>query len=160
MTAVPIFLLGATLGLLIGFFGRDAFDLLRSRKGSPRMSERKKIPVVSVVGLIALATTLVGNTLVGVLLIATRASTADYAQCSAEWQQEFGSAYRARVDAVSAVDQALDRVVFAVAERDTKAFKRAVRRYVELRDEQKQARAENPLPPLPETLCGESKEAR
>lgn len=110
--------------------------------------------------MIALVLTLALNTIVGLLLIGTRQSAAEYARCSAEWQQEFGSAYRARVATVSAVDRSLDRVVRAVADQDPVAFKKAVRHYVALRDKQTQAREENPLPPLPETLCGTPEEVR
>lgn len=123
------------------------------------MSETRKVPVVSVVGTIALVLTLVLNTIVGILLISTRASTAEYTRCSALWQQQFSAAYKARVAAVTAVDEALDEVLRAVAARDPQAFKAAVAHYVHLRDEQARARKENPLPPPPEALCGNPKEA-
>lgn len=124
------------------------------------MTESRRIPVVSVVGVIALVLTLVLNTVVGVLLITTRQSTAAYSRCTAEWQQQFGEAYRARVAASSAVDNAMDGVVRAVAAEDSEAFKLAVQKYVGLRDEQAETRKKNPLPPLPEVLCGDPKEVR
>lgn len=123
------------------------------------MSDRK-VPVVSVVGTVALVLTLTLNTVVGLLLIATRQSAADFSKCSAQWQQQFGSAYRARIAAAKKVDTALDGVLRAVAAEDPDAFRRAVAQYVQLRDDQATARADNPLPPLPEQLCGTPEEIR
>lgn len=120
----------------------------------------RKIPVVSVVGVIALVLTIALNSIVGLLLIATRQSTAEYTSCSADWQQQFGSAYRARVTAAKKVDRAQDEVFRAVADEDAVAFKSALGRYIKLRDNQKAKRAANPLPPLPETLCGTPEEVR
>lgn len=140
----------------------------------PDSTAGRKIPVVSVVGTIALVLTLVLNAVVGLLLIVTRQNSiataerlketserlAEYTTCTAAWQQRFGEAYRARVDASKRVDTALDAVVRAVDAQDPDAFARSVDRYVELRDQQATARAENPLPPLPEQLCGTPEEVR
>lgn len=120
----------------------------------------QKIPVVSVVGLIALALTLMLNAVVGVLLIQTRRSGEDFTACSAGWQQDFGTAYRARIAASVEVDSAQDEVFRAVAAGDPKAFRAALGEYIKVRDAQKQERAKNPLPPLPEQLCGDPKEVR
>lgn len=120
----------------------------------------RKIPVVSVVGLISLVLGVTLNAVVGVLLIQTRQSAQDYASCSAQWQQQFGTAYRARVAASIEVDAAQDAVFRAVAASDPKAFKVALADYIEVRDQQKREREKNPLPPLPEQLCGNPKEVR
>lgn len=120
----------------------------------------RKVPVVSVVGTIALVLTVALNAIVGLLLIGTRQSTENYAKCSADWQQQFGTAYRARIAASMKVDEAQDQVFRAVAAQDTDAFKAALSRYVKLRDNQEAEREKNPLPPLPDVLCGDPKEVR
>lgn len=124
------------------------------------MNPARNIPVVSVVGVIALALTVTLNAVVGVLLIQTRQSSEDYASCSARWQQEFGSAYRARIAASVEVDAAQDEVFRAVAAGDPEAFKKTLANYIKVRDKQKRERAKNPLPPLPEQLCGDPEEVR
>lgn len=124
------------------------------------MTDSRKVPVVSVIGTIALILTVTLNAAVGVLLIQTRQSTARYATCTAEWQQQFGEAYSARVEAATAVSEAMDRVVFAVAHQDPKEFRKAVANYVALRSDQADAQKNNPLPPLPEVLCGTPEEVK
>lgn len=124
------------------------------------MTTVRKIPVVSVVGTIALVLTLTLNAVVGGLLIQTRQSAEDYASCSAEWQQQFGTAYRARIAASIEVDSAQDDVFRAVAAGDPEKFKTALANYIKVRDAQKRERAKNPLPPLPEQLCGDPKKVR
>ena len=99
----------------------------------------RKIPVVSVVGTIALVLTVSLNTVVGLLLIQTRQAAAEYSRCTAEWQQEFGEVAKAR-------GAALDNVIRAVADQDEAAFKRAIHQY-----------ERHPFPPLPETVCGKAK---
>ena len=124
------------------------------------MSQDRKVPVVSVVGTIALVLTLALNAIVGVLLMTTRQSTERYSRCTAEWQQEFAAAYRARLAASVDVDEALDAVIHAVYARDRDAFAKSVRHYVRTRDKQESDRAKNPLPPLPERVCGAPEENR
>lgn len=160
MTALLLFALGLLLGFAIGFIAREVVDpWLTSRKAGP-MPETRKVPVVSVVGSIALALTLVLNTIVGVLLMTTRQSTERYSRCTAEWQQEFAAAYQARLAASVAVDEQLDAVIRAVYAQDREAFAKAVRAYVRQRDEQATERERNPLPPLPERVCGDPEEVR
>lgn len=155
-----VFALGLLLGFLVGVVMRDALDLYRSsRKAAPSMkTPPRPIPRHLLAGLLIL--TLVLNTAVGVLLILTRQSTAAYTSCAASWQQQFGEAYQARLDASVAVSGAMDDVVKAVAAEDPKAFRDAVQRYVRIRAEQDAERRRNPLPPLPETLCGSAEEVR
>lgn len=154
-----VFALGLLLGFLVGVVMRDAFDLYRSsRKAAPHMkTEPRPVPRV-LIGLLIL--TLLLNGIVGVLLILTRQSTAAYTSCSATWQQQFGEAYQARLDASVAVSGAMDDVVTAVATDDRDGFREAVQRYVRIRAEQDAERKRNPLPPLPETLCGTAEEVR
>jgi len=124
------------------------------------MTTARKISVVTVAGIVALVLTLALNAVVGVLLIQTRRSANDYAACSAQWQQQFGTAYRARVAASIEVDTAQDAVFRAVAANDPDAFKVALAEYIKVRDQQKSERAKNPLPPLPEQLCGDPEKVR
>src|SRR5690242_1826521 len=96
--------------------------------------ETRRIPVVSVVGVIALALTLTLNSIVGGMLIVTRQSTGEYAACTGEWQQQFGEAYRARLAVSQDVSTALDEVIDAVAAEDPARFRTALDRYVDLRE--------------------------
>lgn len=92
---------------------------------------------------------------VGVSLIVTRSSTERYSQCTADWQQQFSSAYLARTAAAIEVSDSMDQVVIAVAAQDEKKFDEAVEHYIQVRDAQIKEQADNPLPPLPKVLCGE-----
>lgn len=109
---------------------------------------------------VAFVISLLFNSIVGVLLIITRQSSEQYARCTADWQQEFAAAYQARLAASMDVDTALDAVIRAVNAKDPEAFKKAVRTYVQMRDQQENDRADNPLPPLPERVCGDVEEVR
>lgn len=157
MTAAAFSALGLLVGFAIGFVARDALDQLSSRKARS-MHEDRKIPVVSVVGVVALVLTVGLNAIVGVLLMTTRQSTERYSRCTADWQQEFAAAYQARLAASVDVDEALDAVIRAVYANNTDAFRRAVRTYVSMRDQQEKDRARNPFPPLPERVCGAPEE--
>lgn len=95
---------------------------------------------------------------VGVLLLLTRAETSEYTTCVGQWQQDFSVAYRARLADAVATSKATDRVFFAFAA-SVNTGKRgpsvaALQNYREVREAQDQGREKNPLPPLPETLCG------
>jgi Flp pilus assembly protein CpaB len=86
---------------------------------------------------------------------ATAEARADeFSKCTAKWQDDFLAAYRARSDASYVVNQALDRLILAVAHEDQDAFQAALRNYVAVRDQQAQQREDHPLPPLPSTRCG------
>lgn len=155
MTAALLFALGLVLGFAVGFAGRGALEALSSSWKDNRMNQHSKVPVVSVVGVIALVLTLALNSVVGVLLMTTRQSTERYSHCTADWQQEFAAAYQARLAASVAVDKELDRVIRAVYAQDRAAFSRAVQAYIRTRDQQGEERVKNPLPPLPERVCGQ-----
>lgn len=154
-----VFALGLLVGFLVGIVSGDALDLYRaSRKDRPMSPSntgwKRGLPVVALVVTVAL------NVVVGLLLILTRESTARYTECSADWQQQFGTAYRARLDASIDVGTAMDGVLMAVDSNDPSSFNTAVDRYVALRQAQDRERRANPLPPLPETLCGTPSEIR
>lgn len=153
-----VFALGLLLGFLVGVVFGDALALYRSSRKvrpmkTPALHSRRAL-------MIALIATVVLNATVGVLLILTRESTADYTRCTATWQQQFGEAYQTRLDASVAVSGAMDDVVKAVASKDADAFRGAVERYVQIREQQDRERSRNPFPPLPETLCGSPEEVR
>lgn len=123
------------------------------------MTSARKFPWF-LAGLVSLVLAVAIQASVGVLLYQTRQSADDYASCSAEWQQQFGGAYRARVAASIEVDVAQDAVFRAVAAEDPAGFQAALDAYIKVRDNQVKERAKNPLPPLPEQLCGDPKEVR
>lgn len=141
------------VGILIGVVLRDALDLFRAARASRRDNMNR-----TSVGKGALATALivavVMQVIVGLLLILTRASTESYSRCTGRWQQDFSTAYQARISDSIPVQNALDDLIRAVAAQDKGTFERALNRYVKLRDAQEQGRKDNPLPPLPEQLCG------
>lgn len=91
----------------------------------------------------------------GVGLWLQRQSSADFSHCTAEWQDDFVQAYKARSSASIVVSRAMDRVVRAVSDQDPDAFDAAVTHYLAVRDRQNEERAKNPLPPLPSKRCGE-----
>lgn len=78
-----------------------------------------------------------------------------FTSCTAQWQADFLNAYRARSDASYVVNQALDKLIRAVASRDEHAFRKALHHYVTVRDRQNEQRANHPLPPLPAVRCGQ-----
>lgn len=144
--------LGLLVGFLIGFAARDAIDLIRHpRKETPMPGSSQRTRRVLYVGL---AISLILNVATGILVGVTLTSTNAYSRCSAEWQQDFSVAYKARVSARASVDNALDKVVTAVALEDPRLFRRAVARYIRLRDQQIKKQERNPLPALPQTTCG------
>lgn len=79
---------------------------------------------------------------------------ADYQRCQSEYQQQFATAYQARADASIASTQALDKVVAAVASGSDRRFREALQNYIKVRADQTRERARNPLPPLPDKVCG------
>ena len=105
-------------------------------------------------GITALAVTVTMNAVVGFLLIVTRTQAEDYTECTAQWQQQFSVAYLARAHSAAEVSEAMDRVLLAVDSRSQSDFDGAVNNYVALREKQNRERTNNPLPPLPEDLCG------
>lgn len=148
-----VFALGLLVGVLIGVVIRDAIDLLRSSRKDKPMRKLRELWSGHIV-VIAFVLVLVANFGLGVLLVVSRDSATKYATCVAQWQQDFGSAYKARYHSSVQVGNAMDRVLKAVADQDADKFKAAVAHYNGLRDKQITARAKNPLPKLPATVCG------
>lgn len=155
-----IFTLGLAVGFLIGVTTRDAFDLIKPS----RPARRKESLVLSTPAhrriTLLLVVTLLANMLVGVLLIITRKSAEDYSKCSAAWQQAFATGYQARYDAARAVDLSIDKILRSLVAGDDEQAKRDGVAYVALRDRQIREQAKNPLPPLPEGVCGKPGEVR
>ena len=163
MTAgVWIFAAGLALGFPIGVMFDDALDLYRdSRKERTVKQDFQKMTGTraGLTGLLAVMVVL--NFGVGLLLITTRVTAqvtasdlAVYSACTSRWQQDFANAYRARYDSSLPVSDALDEIVEAVAADDRPRMNLAIANYLQVRKEQKVERALNPLPPLPEQLCG------
>lgn len=161
MSLWTIFGLGLTLGFVSGIALDDAYALYRAWRseihgGEPMPTEaarrhRSRLTIFAITSFVAV---LALNAAVGFLLIVTREDAADYAACVGRWQQSFTVAYKARVEASQAVDDAMDGVVLAVSHKDNEEFQTAVRTYLALRSQQDKDRERNPLPPLPEDVCG------
>jgi len=117
------------------------------------------MPLVRAVANGAVATLLLVMGLACILtaygLYAQRQDSAAFTHCTAEWQDDFLTAYEARSEAASAVSRAMDRVVQAVSDHDATGFRKAVRHYLSVRAQQNEERAKHPLPPLPSVRCGE-----
>lgn len=92
---------------------------------------------------------------VGTMLIFTRLATENYARCTAQWQQQFGSAYATRIAATTEVDAAIDEIGISVGDEDQDEFRKAVDRYLKVRAQQDKDRAANPYPQPPRALCGD-----
>lgn len=145
-------------GFLAGIAARDAYDLLHVRRSReavvPLSTPRNRLMTL------ILAVTILLNSVAAGLLLLTRKSAEDYASCTAEWQQEFAAAYQARLAASIDVSEAMDDVVRAVYLQDKAGFAKAVTKYVKTRDQQEADRASNPLPSLPDRVCGDPEEVR
>lgn len=146
--------LGLLVGFLIGVVSRDALDLMRASRKESRMPETKVHSWSRALAVVLLILTLTLNVVVGGLLIKTRINAATYSQCVARWQQDFSTGYKARYDASVKVSTAMDAIVEAVGGQSRDEFTAAIQQYRELRATQKAKQQANPLPPLPETLCG------
>lgn len=144
--------LGLVVGFLIGVVFDDALDLIRASRKERDMNRRTRVGRGALAA--ALAVAVLMQVTVGVLLILTRNTSANYAECTGRWQQSFSEGYQARLSDSIPVQNALDDLIRAVAAQDRETFKAALARYVKLRDAQERGRKANPLPPLPETLCG------
>lgn len=125
----------------------------------PTIEAQRQRKRAILLGTAALVVALVANALVGVLLIVTRAQNADYAACTGRWQQQFSVAYLARSDAAAETSDALSKLLLTLprdgaSEFDKAKFNAALVNYVEVYQNQLDERSRNPLPPLPQTLCG------
>lgn len=137
---------------------------------SPTPEARARRKRWATLGISAVIFLLIVNGATASLLILTRARTEAYATCAAKWQQQFSVAYierdnanQARLQSAATVSDAMDQIVLAISKDDREGFEAAIRNYLqvrarqnEVRQKQDEERAKNPLPPLPETLCGES----
>lgn len=158
LAAIIAFLLGTHLGATwpwLAFWVRRR--ILHREPVMPRTREETRLLVLTWMLVIVMAFGFV----TGLLLIATRAAVStsnedlrDYQTCQAAYSTDFRDAYQARADASIKVTKALDDVIKAVADEDPAAFRKAVRHYLDVRAEQVKERAENPLPPLPDKVCG------
>lgn len=99
--------------------------------------------------------TAIGQVVQGQKLSDQRQESAAFTHCTAEWQADFLTAFKARSAASIVVSRAMDRVVQAVSDQDPDAFNDAVKHYLAVRSRQNEERASNPLPPLPAVRCGE-----
>lgn len=98
------------------------------------------------VGVVVLLATL------GALLMSWRATShlTEYVECQAEWSQAYASTSGERAKAADQDRQALDNMIAAVTESQTRAeTRRALVIYQQIRAEADDARTRNPLPELP-----------
>ncbi|MCF6376892.1 hypothetical protein L2K70_04690 [Nocardioides KLBMP 9356] len=95
------------------------------------------------------------NAVLGGVLIVQRAQSADFTSCTSTWQTDFATVYRARSDAAADTQEALDQLLEEVRAGDQTGFQRELRQYQRLRAQQVAERKANPLPALPEQVCGE-----
>lgn len=159
-----IFVLGLLLGVLIGVVLRDALDLYRQSRQSRKARDMNKVhpPKIQSVLWLLLALAVVLQLGVGGLLVYSRFDEQNdrkardaYQACTTNWQQEFASAYKARIESSTEAANALEEVVRAVDSENPERFRRAVDDYLSLRDTQVKDQEKNPYPPLPDELCGE-----
>lgn len=163
-----IWLHGLAVGLLAGVAMRDAFDLLMQSKKERKMSTTRKVSLGRALATSVLVVGVVFQLVVGVLLIDSRRDQArseraaadaererdNYSKCMDRYQQNFAAAYKARLEASTDVNNAIERVIRAVAMQNSDEFRDAIGAYIAVRDEQDQQRKDNPYPPLPDDLCG------
>jgi hypothetical protein len=155
-------LLGFVAGILLGGEWKEVTRMYRdSVQGEHHMPHPHPIAALRRMSLPSgvLVLTLVGvaQALVAALLIYVIIDFQSYQQCMSRWQQANGVALQVRADANEAGDAALDDIVLAVASSDPAALDAAVTEYIEVRQLQKEGRQKNPIPPLPQTVCGEVK---
>lgn len=143
--------LGLVVGFLAGVAFDDALDLYRSSRKERPMSPTRNHNLNRWLLLMVLLV----NAIVGGALIYQRAVSAEFTSCTAQWQSDFATVYRARSDAVASTQGALDELLEEVRAGDQTGFQRELRQYQKLRAAQVAERKANPLPPLPERVCGE-----
>lgn len=158
MNTLEFVALAFCVGFACGVLLDDAWDLYREQLKETHMRKlsipRPRRPSFRQVAAFGLVLAVVMQLAVGAMLIFTRLATDQYARCTAQWQQQFGSAYAARIDASTEVSTAIDDIVTSVGAEDQTAFREAVTRYLAVRAQQDKDRAQNPYPPLPQALCG------
>lgn len=149
------------VGVMVGVVLIDALELIQAARKekpvSPVPTESRRERIMWRTLLIA---AIALQVVVGVMLIVTRDSAEEYARCTASWQQQFAQGYGVRAEAAAEVGKAIDDILLAANAGDRAAMRTAVDRYVDLRKSQDADRAKNPLPPLPESICGKASEVR
>ena len=149
--------LGLVAGLLLGGEWREVSRMYhQSIEGEHHMpnihplAALRRTPMLTVLITVAIVQALVAALLIYVLI-----DFNSYQQCMSRWQQANGVALQVRADANEAQDEALDAIVLAVSQQNREAMTAAVQKYVEVRQLQTEGREKNPIPPLPQTVCGE-----
>lgn len=143
--------LGLVVGFLAGVAFDDALNLYRSSRKERTMSPTRNHTLNRWLLLMVLLV----NAIVGGALIYQRAVSAEFTSCTATWQTDFATVYKARSDAAADTQTALDELLAAVRSGDQTGFQTELRQYQKLRRDQVAERKANPLPPLPEKVCGE-----
>lgn len=165
--------LSITAGFCVGVAWEDAWKLYRSSRKDALVAHDNETAAETTErhrfnGLGALAILLIISSaalaVCAVALLVTRQQVTDtqnrltrYIDCTSSWQQQFSEGYFARYNAAVAVSGAMDKIVTGVSANNREEFGQAVREYVALREKQIAEQKANPLPPLPDQLCGDPK---
>lgn len=170
-------LLSVTAGFCVGIAWEDAWKLYKSEDNSSNRKEDTTVSETHVetaaektsrrrfngISTLAVLLIIVAAALgvCAVALLVTRQQVVDtqtrlthYTKCTADWQRQFAEGYTARYKASVSVSDAMDDIVTGVADQNRPEFNAAVGRYVALRQKQLDEQTANPLPPLPDVLCG------
>lgn len=154
-------ILGVFVGILAGLELRPAsriyHDSLQGEHHMPHpvtgfrhLMHRLHLPDVWFIYVIAIA-----QAVIAALLLYVLVDFQSYQKCMANWQQQSTISTQVRADAAAEVSKRMDDIVLSIPERDRTAFGDAVQEYLAERKRQITDREKNPLPPLPETVCGE-----
>lgn len=176
MTAFWFGVLGLFVGFLAGVAVSDAFEILGREKMMMHRSNCKPLRIIRNLPMLLVGIFVACLAACSVLLIVQNARLTDasdrarqalasvqhtsddlskFSACVALYQQSFGIAYQARYVASVQVSAAMDEIVRSVASTDRVAIHRAIDNYIKVREHQQTKQLQNPLPPLPTTLCGE-----
>lgn len=146
--------LAFVVGVLVGASIDDLFESVHHHKGK-LMTDKPKVLTWLLTICIA------ANIGIGALMIVSRVQQTDIAreqtrftECVADYNQQFSSAYKARLASSGQATDALDRVMMAVSSKDEAEFKAALADYVKLRLAAKAQQRANPYPALPDDYCG------
>lgn len=84
----------------------------------------------------------------------------EFVGCYTDYQSQFVEGYSRRVDATAPVSDAIEDAFRLIrADRDVEDdFNRVMTDYLESRREQREAQRENPIPPIPDAVCGDADE--
>lgn len=175
MTGFWFGVLGLLVGFLAGVAVSDALEILGREKMMLHRSNCRPLRIIRNLPMLLLGVFVACLAACSVLLIVQNARLTDasdrarqalervqdtsedlaqFSSCVALYQQSFGVAYQARYVAGVQVSAAMDDIVRAVASGDRVAIHRAIDAYIRVREHQQSEQLQNPLPPLPTTLCG------